>query len=165
MRGEPFGYRNLADLLGKREHEGGRRQDAGFNMLCSSNLQGWLEIIRDPHFHNFSLDRGRAANEVYSAPNRALIIAARNLACDNNRLLLLASIQIYWKSIRFIPFWFKRRKCAAERILTLRPPIPVAPVTSIGTVVVRGTGGNLLALIGTDYAATGAWHCSDSGID
>jgi CHAD domain-containing protein len=54
-----LGYRKLADSLRRHEHEGGRQQDAGFNMPCSSNLQGWLEVIRDPHFHNFSLDRDR----------------------------------------------------------------------------------------------------------
>jgi hypothetical protein len=86
------------------------------------------------------------------------------LACENNRLLLLASTKSIG-NLYDLFFWFMRRKCAADRILTLLPPIPVVPVTLIGTVVVRVTGGNLLALIGTEYAAAERGPVLDSGTD
>ena len=58
-KGEPFGYCKLADLLRSDEHEGGRQQDTGINMLYPGGLLGTLEVIRNLHFHNFSFERER----------------------------------------------------------------------------------------------------------
>jgi hypothetical protein len=75
------------------------------------------------------------------------------LACDNNRLLLLASIQSIENLSGLFCFGSSGESAPRIKFLTLLPPIPIAPVTP-GTAVVRVTGGKLLALIGTDYAAT-----------
>ena len=62
--GEPLGYRKLADLLRRDEHEGRRQQDTGINMLYPGGLQGTLEVIRDLHFYNFSFERERPCHRL-----------------------------------------------------------------------------------------------------